>query len=447
MISSKGLLKNSCTLMSASGTDRVVMIKRILVALAVISISANVAYCGTYSGGTGEPSNPYRIATANDLNDIGNHPNDFDKHFILVNDINLAEYTGTQFNIIGNDVNEFTGVFDGNGHTISNFTYSSNDVNYIGLFRYVDDPNAEIKDVTFVDPTVKAGTGSCVGVLVGCLYDGSVAGCRIDSGNIRGGSCVGLLVGANESDGTIFNCYTEGSVYGEVAVGGVVGNNRGVIDSCRVIAVVIGDNGAGILIGSNVSPFALISNCYGTGNVTGDYCTGGLIGLNDAGEIHNSYAKVSVDGNENVGGLVGGSTRDITCSFADSIVFGNINTVGLVGNNSGLIQNCYSAGSVDGNDVSGAFVGRNNSGGILENCYSASSVSGIADVGGLVGYNDSGSYTKSFWDRNVNPDVNGIGYGSEPNVIGETTANMQRRNTFTDAGWDFVGETANGSND
>jgi hypothetical protein len=32
-------------------------------------------------------------------------------------------------------------------------------------------------------------------------------------------------------------------------------------------------------------------------------------------------------------------------------------------------------------------------------------------------------------------------------VIGETTANMQTQTTFTDAGWDFTGETANGTED
>ena len=59
----------------------------------------------------------------------------------------------------------------------------------------------------------------------------------------------------------------------------------------------------------------------------------------------------------------------------------------------------------------------------------------------------TGVYTKSFWDVNVNPDMNGIGNATDPNVIGETTANMQTESTFTDAGWDFVGEVVNGPND
>lgn len=76
-----------------------------------------------YSGGTGEPNDPYLINTAEQMNEIGLSVNwdDWDKHFKLMADINLADYTGTEFNIIGNYDNPFTGVFDGNDHTISNF--------------------------------------------------------------------------------------------------------------------------------------------------------------------------------------------------------------------------------------------------------------------------------------------------------------------------------------
>jgi len=70
------------------------------------------------------------------------------------------------------------------------------------------------------------------------------------------------------------------------------------------------------------------------------------------------------------------------------------------------------------------------------------------DTGGLVGYHyPGGSYIKSFWDSDVNPYMYGIGNTTDPNVIGETTANMQTESTFTDAGWDFVGEVINGPND
>ena len=46
-----------------------------------------------YGGGTGEPNDPYLIYTAEHLNAIGAEPNDWDKHFKLMADINLSGYS------------------------------------------------------------------------------------------------------------------------------------------------------------------------------------------------------------------------------------------------------------------------------------------------------------------------------------------------------------------
>ena len=128
------------------------------IALAVFCILARPAQA-RYSGGTGDANNPYQIGTAEDLNDIANHPNDFDKNFVMVNDINLADYTGTEFNIIGDyPSNPFTGVFDGNGFTISNFTYISTVTRKIGIFSYIQGASAEIKNLGLIDPNVNSGT-------------------------------------------------------------------------------------------------------------------------------------------------------------------------------------------------------------------------------------------------------------------------------------------------
>jgi hypothetical protein len=74
----------------------------------------------------------------------------------------------------------------------------------------------------------------------------------------------------------------------------------------------------------------------------------------------------------------------------------------------------------------------------MTNCYSRGSVDANNNVGALVGYHRSGWYASCFWDSDVNPDVNGIGNASDPNVIGKPTPQMQTESTFTDAGWDFV---------
>ena len=54
-----------------------------------------------YGGGTGEPNDPYLIFDADQMNTIGIDPNDWDKHFKLMDDIDLSVYTGTSFNMIG----------------------------------------------------------------------------------------------------------------------------------------------------------------------------------------------------------------------------------------------------------------------------------------------------------------------------------------------------------
>jgi len=133
-----------------------------------------------YGGGMGKPQDPYLIYTAEQMNAIGVNPDDWDKHFKLMADIDLAGYTGTDFNIIGyyasyDDNKPFTGVFNGNGHTISNFSYASTDTNRTGLFGWV---SGFIKDLGLITPNVDAGKASYVGSLVGRLSDGTITDCH-----------------------------------------------------------------------------------------------------------------------------------------------------------------------------------------------------------------------------------------------------------------------------
>jgi len=55
--------------------------------LLVLTIVATAT--AKYGGGTGEPNDPYQIATAADLIALGETPEDYDKHFILTADIDL----------------------------------------------------------------------------------------------------------------------------------------------------------------------------------------------------------------------------------------------------------------------------------------------------------------------------------------------------------------------
>jgi hypothetical protein len=160
---------------------------------------------------------------------IGADANNWDKCFKLMADIDLGQFTGDEFNIIGNGDNPFTGVFDGNGHTISNFTYvTATRIHFVGIFGATGEIS-EVKDLGLIDPNVDAGTSWYVGSLVGG-NSGTVTGCYVDGGCVLGRGIVGILVG--DSDGTITNCQSRSVVSGNDRVGGLVGLNRGIITNC-----------------------------------------------------------------------------------------------------------------------------------------------------------------------------------------------------------------------
>ncbi len=121
-----------------------------------------------FGGGTGTPDDPYLIYTAEQLNEIGADVQNLNKHFKLMKDIDLGGYTGIDFNTIGTSFgNFFSGVFDGSGRRIHNFTYTSGDRDYIGLFGFVRGENALIKNLGLINSNIDVGKGNNVGSLVG----------------------------------------------------------------------------------------------------------------------------------------------------------------------------------------------------------------------------------------------------------------------------------------
>ena len=131
----------------------------------------------------------------------------------------------------------------------------------------------------------------------------------------------------------------------------------------------------------------------------------------------------------------------LTQCYSTSVVSGNGCVGGLVGTNwGGTVTRCYSTGSVSGNDWVGGLVGYYIAGSVTQ-CYSTGAVSGKDGVGGLVGCSYLGILSQCFWDTQTSGQTQSAG------GTGKTTAEMQMAKTFLDAGWDFVGETANGTKD
>ena len=388
--------------------------KKVSAAIGIILCLFSFAFA--YSGGSGEPNNPYQIATVSDWNDLMSDPNDWNKHFIMTADVNLQGVTLTP--VGKNQSKPFVGVFNGNGHIISNIDINSPPSTryYVGLFGYLSSGkicNLGIEDVNITGENIIVGGG-----LVGANYKGSINTCYA-TGKVNGYGSIGGLVGGN-SGGTITNCYAAGVVSGLASVGGLVGRN-----------VDWGD----------------ISACYATGTVTGSSSVGGLVGYSYSSTITDCYATDAVAGNSYIGGLVGLNKGEITGCYAAGAVTGGSSVGGLVGwnykewNYIGTINNCYATGSVSGSDRIGGLVGWNYFS-IITACYATGAVTGSSSVGGLVGYrHHPDSVTTSFWD------IQTSGRTTSAGGTGKTTAQMKTRSTFTSAGWDFVGETANGTKD
>jgi hypothetical protein len=122
------------------------MKKTTLFALLLICILTMPTFA-KYSGGTGQPLDPYLISTPEDMNAIGADPCDWDKHFLLTNDIDMTSFTYTTA-LIAPDISlspdfqgtKFTGVFDGAGFKVINLTIDTagTDNDYLGLFGYTD---------------------------------------------------------------------------------------------------------------------------------------------------------------------------------------------------------------------------------------------------------------------------------------------------------------------
>ena len=235
--------------------------------------------------------------------------------------------------------------------------------------------------------------------------------------------------------GTIWSVPVIDEVAGVLDGNGFAISNLKIVcdDECGLIKV-IQDSG-------HISNLGIVdANVVGMG-----WSTGILAGSNN-GRVTRCYSTGSVSGGNNVGGLLGGNDGEVMMCYSTSSVSGNSGVGGLVGDNGGEVINCHSAGSVSGICRVGGLVGDN--GGEVIYCYSTASVSVSGTclaVGGLVGdpytMQETQGIVNSFWDAEL------CGLFECTHRVGLTTAQMQTKRTFVYAGWDFVGESVNGTDD
>lgn len=261
--------------------------------------------CGQYQPATLNSDGAYEIGNAGQLfwfaslvNNDSTHA-DFDKqnagaNAVLVKDINLESREWSP-------IRDYTGVFDGQNHTISNLkiTETPHDT---GLFRSV---YGTIKNVTVKGEMIISSDGDYIGGVVG-YADGSTI------------SNITSYVNISNTAGVLHH------------IGGVVGyiaNKDTLVDKCLYYGTVDIKNSTdcigGIVGYSNAG--ARISNCANHGTVTtseaGAY-TGGILGYvnntNPTVKDCYNYGKVSNGDSTTYCGAIIGWARNYTASNIDN---------------------------------------------------------------------------------------------------------------------------------
>jgi hypothetical protein len=240
-----------------------------------------------YSGGFGTAGSPYLISTAEDMNAIGGHREDWSKQFKMTADIDLSQYAGGKFAIIGNSTNCFQGVFDGDGHAVKNLKIGTAGVsaNYLGLFGNVD--NATLKNLSLENMEIVTGAGSnYAGGLAGYFYRSSAEKCNVDVVITAGNNSryLGGITGY-KSSGTISTCRSKCSItagqYAE-ALGGIAGYNYGYVNSSYAMGSLTAgtnSNHTGGIAGQN---YGTIDKSYSTVRPAGSFYKGGIAGYHGA---------------------------------------------------------------------------------------------------------------------------------------------------------------------
>ena len=412
--------------------------KRLLLIWALFLCSVLTTFAQYSGSGSGTASDPYLIFYADQLNQVRNFLNRDGVYFKLMSDIDLTDWIeqnnpSNGWQPIGVSSSAFKGIFDGSNHTISGLTINRPSTENVGFFGYID--AATIKNLTV-------------------------------KGNVEGGTHVGGICGAAGSV-TFSNCnFTQGGSFGIKShgnnSGGIAGYVTGqlIVSQCSCNATILGngDNTGGLIGYANDA--VTMSNNQVRGNIkgTGLY-TGGIIGyilIYEQISLQKCIATGTVQGNDNVGGVVGGYQRSgykktsdeiNKCSFVGKLKGAN-NVGGILGYSffmntwhphydepSCSFTNSYAIVDIDATgDHIGGLIGKdegyydrwsvsNRYGDFtyvsichyeISNSYSSGSISGKNYVGGLVGYKNRGSITKCFSNTSIygTSHVGGIvGYG------------------------------------
>jgi len=232
-----------------------------------------------FAQGSGTLASPYVICTPQQLFNVANHLSGV---FVLATNLDL---NGLEFNGIGAHETPFTGLFDGNFKTISNYSRTCT-AHYCGLFNA--GKNFTVRNLAIRNVTINASTFATVGLLLGTGLSGSSTIERV----VTEGSIVAYC--------TEQPCGGMGGIAGGFGEGDFSGHGAaGVLRNSTADFHLTGDGplvDCGGLVGFNNS---LIENSYSTGELNvpnSAWGIGGIIGGSFAGYWANSFSTATIVG-------------------------------------------------------------------------------------------------------------------------------------------------------
>ncbi|MDV0446220.1 hypothetical protein MsAg5_00480 [Methanosarcinaceae archaeon Ag5] len=357
-------------------------------------------------------------------------------------------YFGDGWRAVGNNTIKFNGNLNGNGKTLSKFTYNNASQDDVGLFGvtgidssfenmslenfsmtgfirvggFISNNFGRVNDVTLSEITVNGHNS--VGNAFG-NNSGNVNNVHVVNSTASGFSYVGGFVGSHEKD-LISNCSVSWENPADIKVsgtshyfGGFAGMAHSDIADCYAenfdvrVDPSYDSQGIGGFAGSatgragisgcnltNVSARNVnVTNLAATSSSYPSMYTGGLVGVVSNATVQKSYATGDVSGRWYVGGLVGGTADEgsiIKQSYAAGNVTGNFDVGGLIGFCGETIEDCYATGDVEsvsylsGAGNAGGFAGRvgwgtSGSNPALYKCYASGNVKSDGYAGGISG--------------------------------------------------------------
>ncbi|MFT8644681.1 MAG: MBG domain-containing protein, partial [Gluconacetobacter sp.] len=353
--------------------------------------------------------------------------NDLAANYAMVSDIDAGAVSN--FAPIGG-TSGYSGVFDGQGHTISNLTINDTSDAQVGLF------GATATSAKIMNVTLNCGSVTGNSAYIGSLVGGNQGEITNDTSTVSVSSSgqssnTGGLVGANF--GSITSSEYNGSVTSsalDANSGGIAGWNFGAISksqSSGQVSAVSGSNGG--LVGYNTGSIDLSFSSSNLITYSGAGASfGGLVGYSLAAQIGGPSGIVSEPGSISRSYATGNVTN-----YGNPVIF---SAGGLLGNtiarsytnyvNNASITDSYSTGNVSSpNGNIGGLVGFISSNTTISDAYSTGSVtgqgSGNGTVGASIGLNQSSLLTNVYFDSNRAAVSNTVGSGTSSGITGLTT--------------------------